>query len=251
MKITYDLHIHSALSPCAENDMTPGNIVGTAFLNGLDLIALTDHQSCANVRSAIAAADILREQNKKAPVILSGMEIECSEGFHVLAYFPDPKIADEYETYLTRHRFIIPNRPEIFGNQYLFDIADEICGTMSDLLLTSVDLASGQIETTVRDAGGLIIPAHIDRHSYSMLESLGCIPKEYEGHILEISKDCIQRTFLETHPELKVYTFLKNSDAHRLCDISDFGRMLEFSFLKPDTFDATHVVQALREMSFK
>jgi hypothetical protein len=251
MKIEYDLHIHSALSPCSENDMTPGNIVGMAFINGLDLIALTDHQSCANVRSAIAAADNLRAQNKKAPVILPGMEIECSEGFHLLAYFPDPDTADQYEMYLTKHRLIIPNRPEIFGDQYLFDITDEICGTMSDLLLTSVDLASGQIETTVRDAGGLIIPAHIDRHSYSMLESLGCIPQEYKGHILEISKDCIHSTFLETHPELKVYKFLKNSDAHRLCDISDFGRVLEFPFLKPATFDATHVVQALREMSFK
>ncbi|MDO5479206.1 MAG: histidinol-phosphatase, partial [Clostridia bacterium] len=27
MKLYYDLHIHSALSPCGDNDMTPNNIV--------------------------------------------------------------------------------------------------------------------------------------------------------------------------------------------------------------------------------
>ncbi len=251
MKISYDLHIHSALSPCAENDMTPGNIVSMAILNGLDVIALTDHQSSANVRSAIAAAEILRKQQHKVPVILSGMEIECSEGFHVLAYFSNLDEAEQYESFLTRHRFLIPNRPEIFGNQFLFDNNDEICGTVSDLLLTAVDLTADQLGISVQKAGGLLIPAHIDRHSYSMFESLGCIPMEYKGRFLEVSKDCIISAFLDVHPELAAYTFLQNSDAHRLSDISDSGRTMEIPFLKPDSFDSTHVIQALREMSFK
>ena len=251
MKISYDLHIHSALSPCAENDMTPGNIVGMSYLNGLDLIAITDHQSCANVRSALAAADILRAENGTAPVILAGMEIECAEGFHLLAYFPDPDTAEEFEEYLTCHRLLIPNRPEIFGQQYLFDNYDEICGTVPDLLLTAVDLSSNQIEQSVLAAGGYMVPAHIDRSSYSMLESLGCIPEEFTGTTLELSRICDPVRFLDGHPELVSYSFLINSDAHRLGDISDPGSMLELLYVHKETFDAYGVIQALREKSFK
>lgn len=251
MKITYDLHIHSALSPCAENDMTPGNIVGMSFLNGLDLIAITDHQSCANVRSAIAASDILRSEQKSAPVVLAGMEIECAEGFHLLAYFPDPDSADSFEDYLNGHRFMIPNRPEIFGEQLLFDNNDEICGKVPELLLTAVDLSSIQLEKSVWSAGGYMIPAHIDRNSYSMLESLGCIPEEFSGKILELSKRCDRRHFLEQHPELLPFFFLKNSDAHRLDDISDPGAIMDLLNISADIFDASHVVLALREKSVR
>jgi len=100
MNITYDLHIHSALSPCAETNMSPGNIVGMSFLKGLDLIAITDHQSCANVSSAFAASDRIRREKGSAPLILPGMEIECAEGFHMLAYFPSLYKAETFEKYI-------------------------------------------------------------------------------------------------------------------------------------------------------
>ena len=38
-ELSYDLHIHSCLSPCGDDDMTPGNIVGMAAIKGLDVIA--------------------------------------------------------------------------------------------------------------------------------------------------------------------------------------------------------------------
>src|SRR5665647_1197022 len=130
MNIIYDLHIHSALSPCAEIDMTPGNIVGMSFLNGIDLISITDHQSCANVQSAQAAANRIHAENGSSPVILPGMEIECAEGFHMLAYFPSVEVAVAFEEFLNANRLQIPNRPEIFGEQYLFDNHDQVSGTV-------------------------------------------------------------------------------------------------------------------------
>ena len=51
MKYAVDLHIHTALSPCADKDMTPNNIVNMAVLKGLDAIAVTDHNSGANLRA--------------------------------------------------------------------------------------------------------------------------------------------------------------------------------------------------------
>ena len=45
----YDLHMHSCLSPCAEDDMTPANIAGLAKLAGAELIAVTDHNAADNL----------------------------------------------------------------------------------------------------------------------------------------------------------------------------------------------------------
>ena len=49
----YDLHMHSCLSPCGDDDMTPANLVGMAAVKGLDVIALTDHNSCRNCPAAM------------------------------------------------------------------------------------------------------------------------------------------------------------------------------------------------------
>jgi PHP family Zn ribbon phosphoesterase len=251
MIITYDLHIHSALSPCAETEMTPGNIVGISFLNGLNLIALTDHQSCANVHSAMAAAERIRKEKGSAPLILPGMEIECAEGFHMLAYFPSIDVAVSFEEYLHKNRIQIPNRPDIFGEQYLFDDNDDICGTVQNLLSTASTLSSIQLMSDIHAIGGLMIPAHIDRNSYSILTSLGCIPEEIPVGILEISKNCAKKLFLKEHEELTSYEYIQNSDAHRLCDIADPGSRIELPSLSLENFDAEHVLRALREVTFK
>ena len=53
MKLYYDLHLHSCLSPCGDNDMTPYNLVHMAALQGMQMIALTDHNSCLNCPAAM------------------------------------------------------------------------------------------------------------------------------------------------------------------------------------------------------
>ena len=52
----YDLHIHSCLSPCGDNDNTPNNIVGMGVLAGLQIMALTDHNTCRNCPAFFEAA---------------------------------------------------------------------------------------------------------------------------------------------------------------------------------------------------
>ena len=39
--------MHTCLSPCGDNDMTPYNAVNLAKLLGYDMIAVTDHNSWA------------------------------------------------------------------------------------------------------------------------------------------------------------------------------------------------------------
>ena len=38
MKLFYDLHLHSCLSPCGDNEMTPYNLVNMAKILGFDII---------------------------------------------------------------------------------------------------------------------------------------------------------------------------------------------------------------------
>lgn len=247
MEIHYDLHIHSALSPCAENDMTPGNIAGMAYLNGLDLISVTDHQSCANVRSVMAAAGKLRREYYKAPVIVPGMEIECAEGFHILGYFPDIGTAEAFEKYLLPFRLSVRNRPEIFGEQYLFDEEDEISGTVPDLLLAASTLRSDILMNEIDRVGGVFVPAHIDRDSYSMTASLGSIPEDFKGRILEFSKSCDESRFMKQYPETARYMRIRNSDAHRLSDISDPGSIMTVPDEFAGGFDAGAFIGALRK----
>ena len=75
--LSYDLHIHSCLSPCGDDDMTPCNIAGMAALIGLDVIAVTDHNTCKNCPAVMDAAS-------QYPVtVIPGMELCTIEEVHV------------------------------------------------------------------------------------------------------------------------------------------------------------------------
>ncbi len=251
MNITYDFHIHSALSPCADDDMTPANIMGMAYLNQLDAVAITDHQSCRNLQAAYQCSAALRKEYGKAPILLPGMEVECSEGFHFLAYFPSIEKGLAFEETLTKTRLLIPNRVDIFGRQLLFDENDSLVGEEPLLLLTASSLSFDVLEASIRQLGGLAVPAHIDRESYSILASLGAIPPEYDGKILELSKDCKQEVFLKTHPELKPFTFISSSDAHHLDKIADPGQSINLPLASKENLSAQILLEALQEKSYK
>ena len=66
-----DLHIHSCLSPCADDDMTPANICGMAKLKELDAIAVTDHNTARNLPFVKEAADYF------GLILLPGMRFIC------------------------------------------------------------------------------------------------------------------------------------------------------------------------------
>ena len=104
MKAYYDLHIHSALSPCGDEDMTPNNIVNMSLLKGLDVIAVTDHNSCGNVRAVMeVAGDRL--------LVIPGLEVETAEEVHVLCYFPTLEQAEQLWEILKAHRLPVKNKP--------------------------------------------------------------------------------------------------------------------------------------------
>lgn len=219
MKLYYDFHIHSALSPCGDNDMTPNNLINMSIIKGLDAVALTDHNACENVRAAAAVAG-------DKIIFIPGMEVETSEEVHIVTLFPTADAAEEMQRILVDSSPYIPNRREIFGNQYIMDENDEICGEIDRMLVTASGLDIYTVVAAAKDLGGIAYPAHIDRESYSVLSNLGFIPPDLDISAVEITEK--SRTALEGEYSNR-YNIITSSDAHYLWDISERNHYIEVS----------------------
>jgi len=221
MKIAVDLHIHSALSPCSDNDMTPNNIVNMALLKGLDVIAITDHNSAENVEAVLQCA------KDKGIVVIPGMEIETREEIHAVCFFPDLETVLKMQHIVYEALPDLKNREDIFGEQLVMDSNDDIRGHVDRLLLTATSLSLEDVHKTAQDLGGVMVPAHVDRDSYSVLSNLGMIPEYLELKYLEISRTCDLIKLTEAMPELRKYRFIRSSDAHTLGDIFERESFME------------------------
>ena len=221
MSIFYDLHIHSALSPCGDEDMTPNNIVNMALLKGLDVIAVTDHNSCGNLRAVTeVAGDRL--------LVLPGMEVETAEEVHVLCYFPTIAACEGMWQVLKENRLPIKNKPEIFGRQLYMDAEDEIVGEEEYLLTTASTLSIEEVFGTAQTLGGIAVPAHIDRTSYSVISNLGFLPPHLPVTAVEIT----ERNLESWQKDWSGYTILCDSDAHYLGDIAEPNHFMEIKHKK-------------------
>ena len=213
----YDLHIHSCLSPCGDNDMTPANIAGMAAVKGLQIAALTDHNTTANCPAFFKAC-------KAYGIIpVPGMELTVSEDIHLLCLFSELDAAMEFGDAV--HGCVIPikNRPDIFGHQYIMDEEDPILGEEENLLLNATTLSLEEGTYLCREHGGVCFPAHIDRTSNGAVAVLGTFPDWLGYTAFEISASGSESEMREKFECLKPLRCLKNSDAHYLWDISEEG----------------------------
>ncbi len=206
--MTYDLHIHSCLSPCASNEMTPFNIAYMARLKGLDIISLTDHNAGHNLAAMADAAAAC------GLIFVPGVEATSREEVHVLLYFSDLNGALNLTDKLYASLPNIANRPEIFGDQIIMDAQDKPCGTLDKLLLQATPYSVEELVTMAKDMGGCAVPAHINRDSFSILSNLGFIPDGLFGFV-EVAP------FLACPEINSKYHKLFSSDAHNLGAISE------------------------------
>lgn len=220
-----DLHIHSCLSPCADDDMTPANICGMARLKGLDAIAVTDHNTARNLPYVQEAAEAF------GLLLLPGLEITTREEVHLLGYFPTVASAMEAGDFFTRHLPPLHNRPEFFGRQLVMDTEDRMVAQEDALLIGATDQPLEACVACIRRLGGVAVPAHINRGANGLLMNLGMMPQTPAFPLVEVA------------PELPVpaaavdgRTQLHASDAHQL------GRIQEAVFQLPIP---THTFPAL------
>lgn len=233
----YDLHIHSCLSPCADDDMTPANIAGMASLKGLTLLALTDHNSCKNCPAFFEAC------NAFGIVPVPGMELTTAEDIHLVVLFPSLEQAMEFDQQI--HDRIIPvkNRPDIFGNQWVVDSDDNLLETEETLLINATDLDVASALELVHRFGGAVYPAHIDRPSNGMVAILGTVPAEYGFTSVEFN-DYEQREEILAEHGLENCNTLCSSDAHNLGRINEAEHFID---LEDEPYSSALVRQRLIE----
>lgn len=208
-----DLHIHSCLSPCADDDMTPANICGMAHIKGLDAIAVTDHNTARNLPYVKEAADYY------GLILLPGMEVTTREEVHLLGYFPTVEAAMEAGEVFSSHLPPIPNNPKFFGNQFIRNTDDEIVGEETRMLIGATDLDLQECTEVIRSFGGVAVPAHINRGSNGLLVNLGIMPFEPAFPVVEVAKQ-----LPINEKVIRGRTVLHSSDAHQL------GAIMEAEF---------------------
>ena len=127
-KYYYDLHTHSCLSPCGDEDNTPNNIAGMASISEIDIVALTDHNSSKNCAAFYTAAE------KYGIIPVAGMELTTAEDIHVVCLFENLADALDFDKYVENNRYLIKNKPEFFGEQLILDGEDNVIGNEENLL---------------------------------------------------------------------------------------------------------------------
>lgn len=208
-----DLHVHSALSPCAADEMRPPAILLAAELRGIGLLGIVDHNSAGNARAFLEAAEAFEVR------VVVGLEVESSEGVHALALFDRASDAEEMERALRPTYPPLANRPDWFGAQLLVDEMGDVVGEESRLLAAASSLDLEEILRLGHRLGGFVQPAHVDRQTNGLLAVLGLLPPALPADALEVSASRTRTEARERWPELAGWTLTTASDAHCLDDI--------------------------------
>lgn len=220
MMLYYDLHIHSAISPCADNDMTPNNILNMAMIKGLDVISVTDHNSVKNVEA------VYELSKSKGIKLIPGIEVQTKEEVHVLCYFFDILECIKLGEMVYSSLECVKNNKYLFGQQLIIDKDDNIIGEEEKLLLNSCGFSINDI-FKMMDGKGAAVPAHVNRNSYSVIANLGFIPDISNLKTIEVSSNLASTEDINEYR--KKYKLIFSSDAHRLGDINERLNFLECS----------------------
>lgn len=221
MILNADFHIHTALSPCGDRDMTPNNIVNMAKLKGLDVIAITDHNTMEN---AAACIEVSRNANL---TVIPGMELQTKEDIHIVCLFNSISEAHSFQDFVYSRLPDLKNNEKIFGEQLIIDAEDNIIGKNDRLLLTSTNISIDDAFYEITKLSGVFIPAHIDKSANGIIANLGFIPDYLDIKTLEYRSIEKINNFIKAGILSSKYRFIKSSDAHYLQDILEDENPIE------------------------
>ncbi len=214
MKVCYDLHIHSALSPCADDLMTPVNIIAAAAGAGVEMLAVADHNGIKNVRAAMEIGDALEI------TVVPAMELQTLEDVHILCLF---ETFEQLSDFHSKIKFTDrENRPSLFGEQLIIDSDDNVVGEEKSMLAGAAFISETEVLPLAISCGGYAVPAHINRDSNGIIAMLGTVPDYYTA--VELSADCPTET-AEKYAEK--FRLIFDSDSHDLDSIGVHKRILD------------------------
>ena len=215
--------------------MTPANIAGMAAVKGLDVIAVTDHNSYRN------CAPTMKMAEEYGVIALPGMELCTEEEVHVVCLFPDLYTAMDFDGYVYDKMLKIPNKEKIFGEQLLYNDIDDIIGKEPNLLLCNTSIRFDEVFALTEERNGIMIPAHIDKTTNSLIANLGFIPPDSQFTCAEVKDLNKLSGLLDTHLYLSRCRIISNSDAHYLEHIHEPEHTIDVAGLS-----AAEIIKALK-----
>ena len=220
-KLYYDFHTHSCLSPCADDDFTPAALAGFGKLAGLDVLALTDHNTAGNCPAFFEAAQAY------GVVPVAGMELTTAEDIHAVCLFETLEEAMAFDRYVRERRMQLPNRPEVFGNQRIMDADDNQIGEEPFVLSFATTISIDDVQREVQPFGGIAWPAHVDRQSNGLIAVLGDFPAELPFPIAELHDTEKLPELARQYPALEKKRIVTGSDAHAAEMLRDAQAQIE------------------------
>ena len=202
------MHIHTCLSPCADLEMSPRNIVSEAKRKGLQVIGICDHNSAENVPA------VEKNAAREGITVIGGMEVTSKEEVHIIALFGSEESLFSLQeiVYENLHG---TNDEELYGEQVIVNEEDEVLGFSNKLLIGATDISIERLVDLIHERDGLAIAAHVDREGFGIIGQLGFIPEELPLDALELA-DPSKR---DSIPNGNRLPFITSSDAHKLDDV--------------------------------
>ncbi len=219
--------------------MTPNNIAGMATLCELNIVALTDHNTCRNCPGFFKAA------KKNGIIPIAGMELTTAEEIHVVCLFEELEDALAFDAEVENHIVKVQNRPDIFGKQNILNENDEEIGIVEHLLINATDITIDDVPELVARFNGICWPAHIDRPYNGIISMLGLMPDSPHFGVVELHDTDKLQELTADHPNLAGRMVVTGSDAHYLQDMRDKEAFFE---LEDEPFSSSLVRHNLFEM---
>jgi len=218
-----DMHIHTCLSPCADLEMSPKNIIKEAKKKGLDIIGICDHNSAENFPALEKCANIA---GIKA---IGGIEITSMEEVHILGLFGTERdlFSMQEAVYSSLHGV---NDEERYGLQVVVNEKDEVLGYNNRLLIGATEMSVEEVVDLIHEYNGIAIASHVDREGFSIITNLGFIPEGLKLDALEIMEPALR----EKIDRDRDFVFITSSDAHV---IDDIGKRYSCFLMKESTFE--------------
>lgn len=233
----FDLHIHSCLSPCANLEMSPSEIVSRAQAAGMGGIALTDHQSA---RNCPAIAECARRAGLGC---VFGLEVCTAEEVHTLTLFDTLEQAQAMTDWVYAALPKRVNDPDVFGDQPVVTWDDDIVEMEWRILAMACRQPIVSVGAKCHELGGLFIAAHIDRSAFSVYSQLGSIPEEAHFDAVELSRTADETVWL---PKATGYAVTRSSDAHNLDDVARVWSEADMPAFTTQALKDAFVAQATR-----
>jgi PHP family Zn ribbon phosphoesterase len=189
--------------------MSPRALVERARAVGLDLIAVTDHNTTENSGAVIEAAA------GTGLAVLPGIELTTAEEVHLLGLFEACADMGPFQGEVYRNLPDLPAKMKFVDDQVLVDADDYVTGFCRRCLFGATRFSVQETVRLIHGHGGLAVACHIDRDSFSLISQLGFIPPGLGLDAVEVSPRMSAAEARATLGPFDPLPIVRFSDAHK------------------------------------